>query len=100
MALDYLTIPGKYSYFIFFAQTNALLATSVDVEHVFNCGHLILSHVHSQLLAQSTRPLICLGSWSLLGLVKDLDVLAVGVLDEVEGDEEPELEDGWDHIIL
>ena len=32
--------------------------------------------------------------------MKDSDVLAVGVLDEVEGDEEPELEDGWDHIIL
>jgi hypothetical protein len=77
-----------------------LLATSVDVERVFSHGHLILSHVHSQLSAQSTWALICLGSWSLLGLVKDSDVLAVGTLDEVEGDEEPELEDGWDHIAL
>jgi hypothetical protein len=32
--------------------------------------------------------------------VKDSDVLAVGTLDEVEGDEEPELEDGWDRIVL
>ncbi|KAF8232740.1 hypothetical protein L208DRAFT_1270698 [Tricholoma matsutake] len=68
MALDYLTIPGKYSYFIFFSQTNASLATSVDVKHVFSHGCLILSHVHSWLSAQSTRALICLGSWSLLGL--------------------------------
>jgi hypothetical protein len=40
-----------------------------------------------------------IGSWSLLGLVQDSDVLVVGVLDEVEGDEELELEDG-DCIIL
>ena len=33
-------------------------------------------------------------------MVKDSDVLAVGVLDEVEGDEEQELEDGWDSIVL
>ena len=77
-----------------------MLATSVDVKYVFSCGCLILSHVHSQLSAQSTWALICLGSWSLLGLVKDLDVLAVGTLDEVEGDEEPELKDGWDRIAL
>ena len=77
-----------------------MLATSVDVERVFSHGRLILSHVCSRLSAQSTRALICLGSWSLLGLVKDSDVLAVGTLDEVEGDEEPELEDGWDRIAL
>ena len=74
--------------------------TSVDVEHVFSCGCLILSHVRSWLSAQSTQALICLGSWSLLGLVKDGDVLAVGVLDDVKGDEEPELEEDWDCIVL
>jgi hypothetical protein len=77
-----------------------LLATSVDVEHIFSHGRLILSHVRSRLSAQSTRALICLGSWSLLGLVKDSDVMAVTVLPEVEEDEEPELEKGWDHINL
>jgi hypothetical protein len=58
----------------------------------------MLLHVHSQLSSQSTWALLYLGSWSLLGLVKDSDVLAVTVLQEVEGDEEPELEDGWNHI--
>jgi hypothetical protein len=33
---------------------------------------------------QSTRALLCLGSWSLSRLVKDSDVEAVTVLDEVE----------------
>jgi len=84
MALDYLTIP----------------ATSVDVERLFSRGRLLLSHVRSRLSAQSTRALLCLGSWSRLGLVKDTDVLAVTVLDDVEGDEEPELDDGWDRILL
>ncbi|EDR07903.1 uncharacterized protein LACBIDRAFT_327684 [Laccaria bicolor S238N-H82] len=35
-------------------------------------------------LYQSTRALLCLGSWSLAGLVKDSDVEAVTVLDEVQ----------------
>ena len=48
---------------------------------------------------------MCLGDWSLLGLVKDSDVLAVAALpdaDIVEGDDENdiELEAGWDSINL
>ena len=35
-----------------------------------------------------------------MNLVKDSDVLAVGTLDEVDGDEEQELEVRWDCIIL
>jgi hypothetical protein len=62
------------------------LATSVDVERTFSPGRLILSHVRSHLSAQSTRALLCLGSWSLLGMVN------------VEGVEEEELEEGWDTI--
>ena len=77
-----------------------LSATSIDVEHLFSRSHLLLSHVHSQLSAQSTQVLLCLGSWSWLGLVKDTNVLAVMVLDDVERDEEPELDDGWDWILL
>ena len=34
------------------------MANSETVEHVFNCGHLILSHAHSQLSAQSTQALM------------------------------------------
>jgi hypothetical protein len=44
------------------------------------------------------RALLCLGSWSLLGLMKDKDVLNVAVMPDVEGDEEIELEKGWDSI--
>jgi hAT family C-terminal dimerisation region len=77
-----------------------LVATSVDVERVFSRGRLVLSHVRSRLTAQSTRALICLGSWSLMGLVMDSDVLAVGALADIEGDEELELREGWDHIRL
>ena len=42
--------------------------------------------------------LVCLGSWSLGGLVVDSDVLAVGSLADVEGDEEQELGEGLDDI--
>jgi hypothetical protein len=40
---------------------------------------------------------MCLGSWSLMGLVKDKDIYAVTVLPEIDGDEE-ELAEGWDAI--
>ncbi|KAF8162018.1 hypothetical protein BJ912DRAFT_865091, partial [Pholiota molesta] len=61
------------------------LATSVDVERLFSRGRLVLSHTRSRLSVLSTRALLCLGSWSLLGLVKDEDTRAVANLDEVEG---------------
>jgi len=48
---------------------------------------------------QSTRALICLGSWSLLGYVKDKDIMAVTVIPEVVGEEE-ELAEGWDSISI
>ncbi|RDB24033.1 hypothetical protein Hypma_008879 [Hypsizygus marmoreus] len=46
MALNYLSIP----------------ATSVDVERLFSCGRLLLSHIQSQLSTTSTWALLCLGS--------------------------------------
>ena len=54
------------------------------MERLFSRGHLLLSHTRSRLSAQTTRALLCLGSWSLAGLVKDDDVKAVAVLDDVE----------------
>lgn len=90
MALDYLSIPGEF----FFEprvcqQLISLLnvATSVDVEQIFSHGRLLLSHVRSRLSAQSVHALLCLGSWSLLGLVKGQDVMAVAVMPEVVGKE-------------
>lgn len=70
----------------FLSITNCIQhsATSTDVERLFSRGRLILSHTRSRLATQSTRALLCLGSWSLAGLVKDSDVAAVAVLDEVE----------------
>jgi hypothetical protein len=73
-------------------------ATSVDVERIFSRGRLILSHVRNQLSAQTTRTLLCLGSWSLLGMVRNDDVLKVAVLQDEEGEDECELEKGWDAI--
>ena len=73
---------------------------SVDVERVFSRGRLILPHVQSRLSAQSMRALLCLGSWSLLGYIKDSDVEAIARMPDVEGDAEKELEEGWDRILV
>ena len=72
-------------------------ATSTDVERVFSQGRILLSHIRNRLSVQSTRALICLGSWSLMGYVKDKDIMAVTVIPEVAGNEE-ELAEGWDSI--
>jgi hAT family C-terminal dimerisation region len=76
------------------------LATSVDVERVFSKGRLLLSHVRSRLSAQTTRAILCLGSWSLQGFVKDSDARAIAMLPDVEGDDlDFEMEEGWDKIV-
>jgi hypothetical protein len=46
---------------------------------------------------QSTRALLCLGCWSLMGFVKDSDVLSAASLPDLVG-EEPEVAIGWDAI--
>jgi hypothetical protein len=38
--------------------------------------------------------------WSELNLVKDEDVKKVSELQDVEGDDEVDLEDGWDRIVI
>ena len=73
------------------------LATSVHVERVFSQGRILLSHIRSRLSVQSTRALMCLGVWSMMGYVKDSDIKAATVKPEVLG-EEKELVDGWDDI--
>ena len=75
-------------------------ATSVDVERAFSQARLLLSHVRSRLSVQSTRALMCLGVWSILGYVKDSDVKAVVTLPELRADEEEgELKLDWDKIL-
>ena len=67
---------------------------------MFSQGRLLLSHIRSRLSVQSTRALMCLGVWSLLGFVKDSDVKAVVILPELRADEdEGELERDWDKIL-
>lgn len=74
------------------------LATSVDVERVFSRGRLVLSHVRNRLSAQSTRAILCVGAWSLLGLIKPEDSKKVAHLDDIDGDDDVEMEEGWDRI--
>ena len=74
-----------------------LTASSVAVERVFSQGRFLLPYIHNRLSAQSTRALLCVGDWSLRGLIKDSDVKAAVRLPDVEG-EEPELEENWDKI--
>ena len=107
MALDYHTIPGVSPcnyliYQILKFTTNFLfyfIATSVDVERVFSQGRILLSHLKSRLSIQSTRALMCLGEWSRMGYVKDIDIKSVVMQPEVPAEEkEGDLIDGWDCI--
>lgn len=104
MALDYLTIPGEsmpallYGFILTCFYHTFFTATSVDVECLFSKGCLLLSHMHSYLMAQSTRALLCLGYWSRLKLVKTEDVVKISSLPDVEDGDEQELKDGWDRI--
>ena len=70
----------------------------MNVERVFSQGQLLLSHVRNCLSVQSTRALLCLGTWSLMGYVRDSDIKATAVLPEVDG-EEDELAMDWDNVI-
>ena len=98
MALDYLSIPGKF-YFSFLLQFLLIIfiATSVDVERTFSQGRILLSHIRNRLSVQSTRALLCLGVWSSMGYVKDKDLKVVTMLPEAESDEE-DLANDWDAI--
>jgi hypothetical protein len=68
------------------------------VERVFSKGRLLLSHVRNRLTVDSTRALLCLGTWSKLGFVNKEDLLAAAVLPEVKEGEE-DLPDDFDLIL-
>ena len=77
---------------------------STDVEQVFSCGRLCLPHVRNRLNTKSTHAILCLGAWSLLGLVKDGDIHLVTKEKPVvaTGDNDAgdvKMEEGWDSII-
>ena len=77
----------------------SLLATSIDVERMYLQQWPPTSVACLQSAGITVNPcMICLGSWSKQGQVKDSDEFAVTILDEVRGDEENELKAGWDDI--
>ena len=89
MARDYVTIPGMCGITTATLVAHILpIATSVDVERLFSRGRLILPHTRSGLSVTSTRALLCLGSWSRLGLVRDEDVKAVMNLNNIDAQTE------------
>jgi hypothetical protein len=75
------------------------IATTIDIEHIFSCGHLVLPYVRNHLAIQSTRTSLCVRLWSSQGLVKDTDIKASLGADEILG-EEGELAKDWDAIPL
>jgi hypothetical protein len=103
MALDYHTIPCKClncylpthydAHLLYFPTTPG---SSVDVEHIFSQGRLILLYVCNCLTSKSTCTLVCLGDWSACGLVRDCDIKSTVVLPDVLGAQEPEYQWGWD----
>ncbi|KIK12496.1 hypothetical protein PISMIDRAFT_120806 [Pisolithus microcarpus 441] len=77
MALDYLCIP----------------ATSINIEHLFSIGWVLMPYLHNCLSSQTTHVLLCLGHWSKLGLIKDEDLhKVISEQPELPGDDLAELE--------
>ncbi|KIK25257.1 hypothetical protein PISMIDRAFT_47413, partial [Pisolithus microcarpus 441] len=75
--------------------------TSIDIEHLFSKGQVLMPYLHNCLSSQTTCALLCLGHWSKLGLIKDKDLCKViSEQPELPGDDFAELElaDGWDKI--
>lgn len=101
MALDYLSIPGKFVLSSAFDPcTNlSLLATSVNVERVFSKGRLLLSHVCSRMKAQTTCAVLCVRAWSRTGYIKAADLHKAALMADIDNDEHRfQLVPGWDRI--
>jgi hypothetical protein len=76
MALDYLSIPGKL-HIRYNAVANTMLATLVDVEHIFSQARILMPHTRNCLDVPTIRSLMCLGSWGAAGFICDAEALAV-----------------------
>jgi len=97
MACDYLLIPGEQFKILHLSKVlNAPIATSIDVECIFSCGHLVLPYVCGWLAIQSTGTSLCVGLWSSQGLVRNEDIGAALGLEETK--EEGKLPMDWDII--
>ena len=64
---------------------------------MFSKGRLVLSHIHNQLTVASTRALMCLGVWSMLGLVENDDIKAIASLPDVV-DDDNNMDVEWDYV--
>lgn len=71
---------------------NLVAYVQVDVEQLFSCGWLALSHIRSRLSAQSTRAVICLGIWSTLESVHVDNIKSVTSLPEIEDGKKEEMD--------
>jgi len=100
MAHNYLSIPSEQCLLTSVQGAKSLVpvATTVDIEHIFSRGHLVLPHVHGCLAVQSTCASLCVGLWSSQGFVKEADVRAA--LDAREVEDEDELPMDWDAICV
>ena len=95
MALDYHTIPGMSLLHELTFWLIPWLATCVHIEWVFSNAWILLSHIHNQLLVQSTHALLCIGAWSLLGYVKTSDIKgALSLHEEKGGEGDDDVEEG------
>ena len=100
MAFDYQTVSCKSILAVFaltYSNLHTGVATSVDMEHVFSQGHLLLPYICNHLSSESTHALLCLSNLCLYGCVKDTDIRATTLLPDING-KEPPLETGWDNI--
>jgi len=97
MARDYLSIPGEWCCSKFDHNLIFFSASTVDVEHVFSQDCLVLSHICNRLSVQSTHACMCVGTWSLLSLIKDSDIRAL-LGEEVTGGVEDDLAGEWSVI--
>jgi hypothetical protein len=50
------------------------IATTVNIEHVFSHGCIVLPYVHNHLTVQFMHISLCIILWSFQGLVKDADI--------------------------
>lgn len=70
----------------------------MNIERLFSKGHKLLDYTRNRLSSQSTRALLCLGSWLHVGLVKDSDVIKVASLPDVVAEDAEELAKNWDLV--
>ncbi|KAJ3500316.1 hypothetical protein NMY22_g19294 [Coprinellus aureogranulatus] len=76
------------------------LAASVEVEHLFSKGQILLNRLRNRISPLTTRSLPCPNPWSLEGLVVDSNILDAGKMADVKGEDDKDFRSGWGTIIL